>query len=572
MKNQEIAQIFYAIADILEIQNVQWKPVAYRKAARALEALSEPIEDIYTEKGIKGLEKLPAIGKNLAEKIIQYIETGKIKSYEKLKKKLPKGFPELMEIQGLGPKKVKKLYKKLGIKNIKDLEKAAKKHKIKELETFKEKSEENILKGIELHKEKQDRMLLGKALPQAREIINELKTIKGVQRIEYAGSLRRMKETIGDIDLLVTTKNAKPVMNYFTSMDSVKRILAKGETKSAIILKTGIQVDLRVLKPDEFGAALQYFTGSKDHNIKLRNIAIKKGYKLSEYGLFSKKNNRKVAGKTENEIYRKLGMQYIEPEMRENTGEIEAAIKKKLPKLVTLKDIKGDLHMHTKASDGTTTIQEIAKACKQRNYEYCCITEHTKSLKIANGINEKKLEKQIKEIKKLNKKINGIKILTGIEVDILKDGSLDLNDKTLKKLDIVIASVHSNFKMEKKEMTKRLIKAMSNENVDILGHPTGRMIGMREAYKFDIDQIFQAAKDTNTALEINSQPKRMDLNGYMIKKAKEYKLKFVISTDAHNISRLSYMELGIAMARKGWCQKKDILNTLPLKKLMKQLK
>jgi len=572
MKNQEIAQIFYNIADILDMKNVAWKPVAYRKAARSLESLSKPIEDIFKEGGIKALEDIPGIGEGLAKKIIQYIQTGKIKEYEKLKKKLPKGLLQLMEIQGIGPKKAQKLYKKLGIKNIKDLEKAAKKHKIKKLKTFKEKTEENILKGIDLFKRKKGRMLLGLALPQAREISSELKKIKGVQRIEFAGSLRRMKETIGDIDILVITKNPKPVMDTFTKMSSVKRVLAKGETKSAVILKTGLQVDVRVLKPLEFGSALQYFTGNKDHNIKLRGIAIKKGFKLSEYGLFSKRGGKRVAGKTEKEIYKKLGMSYIDPELRENSGEIEAAMKGKIPRLITLKDIRGDLHIHTKASDGTNTIQEVAEACKKLGYEYICISEHSKSTSIAGGINEKQLEKQIKEIKKWNKKISGIKILTGIEVDILPDGSLDFSDKILKELDVVTASIHKKFKMSKKNMTKRILKAISNDNIDVLGHPTGRMIGKRPAYEFDFDKVFKAAKNTKTALEINCQPVRMDLDGSLVKKAKEFGAKFAICTDSHNLSQLNAIELGIAMARRGWCGKKDVLNTLPLNKFLKSLK
>ena len=572
MKNQEIAQIFYNIADILEMQNVQWKPIAYRKAARALESLSEPIEDVFKEGGIKALEEIPGIGEGLAKKIIQYIENGKIDEYERLKKTLPKGLLDLMKVQGIGPKKAQMLYKKLGIKSVKDLEKAAKKHLIQKLETFKEKTEENILKGIELFKQKKDRTLLGLALPQAREIILRLKKVEGVQGVEAAGSLRRMKETIGDIDILVTSKNPMPVMESFTKMPSVKRILAKGETKSSVILKTGLQADVRVLKPSSFGSALQYFTGNKDHNIKLRTIAIKKGLKLSEYGLFTKKGNSKVAGKTEEEVYKRLDLPYIEPELREDTGEIEAAMKGKLPKLITLKDIRGDLHIHTTYSDGVNTVKEIAEFCKKLGYEYICITDHSKSTTIARGLTEKQVEKQIEEVRKIDKKIEGIKILMGTEVDILEDGRLDFPDHILKKMDVVTASIHKKFKMSKEKMTERILKAMGNDNVDIIGHPTGRLIGEREGYDLNFEKVFQAAKNTKTALEINSQLKRLDLNGSLVKDAKNYGIKFVVSTDAHSLIQLNFMELGVAMARRGWCEKKDVVNTLSLKDLLKQLK
>lgn len=572
MKNQEIAQIFYNIADILEMKNVQWKPAAYRKAARALESLSEPVEDVFKEGGIKALEDIPGIGERLAEKIIQYIKTGKIKEYEKLKKTLPKGLIDMMNVQGIGPKKAQKLYKELHIKSVKDLEEAAKKHRIQKLETFKEKTEENILKGIEIFKQKKGRMLLGLALPQAREIISQLKKVKGVQQVEAAGSLRRMKETIGDIDILVTSKDHEAVMDAFTKMPSVKRILAKGETKSSVWLKTGLQVDVRVLDPSSFGSALQYFTGNKDHNIKLRAIAIKKGLKLSEYGLFTKKGNKKVAGKTEEEVYKKLGLPYIEPELRESMGEIDAAKQKKLPYLVTLKDIKGDLHIHTNYSDGVNTVKEVAEACRKLGYDYMCVADHSKSTTIAHGLSEKQVDKQIDEIKKLNKKLRGIKVLTGTEVDILEDGSLDFPDKILKKLDVVTASVHRKFKMSKKQMTERIIKAMSNDNVDIIGHPTGRLIGKREGYDLDFDKLFKAAKDTKTVLEINSQPDRLDLNGYLVKEAVSKGVKLAVVTDAHSLVQLNFMELGVAMARRGWCEKKDVINTLPLPKLLKQLK
>ncbi|MBM3199817.1 DNA polymerase/3'-5' exonuclease PolX [Candidatus Woesearchaeota archaeon] len=572
MKNQEIAQIFYNIADILEMNNVAWKPIAYRKAARALESLSEPIEDVYKKGGIKSLEEIPGIGEGLAKKIEQYLNTGKIDEYERLKKSVPPGILKIMQIQGIGPKKAKKLYKDLGIKNVNDLENAAKRHKIQTLETFKEKTEENILKGIELLRQKTDRMLLGSALPQAEEIVSILQKISGVEKVQAAGSLRRMRETVGDLDILVASKNSKPVMEAFTKMTSVKRVLAEGETKSAVILKTGLQVDVRVVEPSSFGSALQYFTGNKDHNINLRAIAIKKGFKLSEYGLFTKKDDKLVAGRTEEEVYKRLGLSYIEPELRENTGEIEAAMNGKLPKLVTAGDIKGDLHVHSDyTTDAHNTLKEMAEAAKKIGHEYIAMTNHSGSEKFIHGLDERRLMKSLKEIEKVSKE-TGIKILTGTEVDIKTDGSMDYSDEILSQLDIVIASVHKKFKMGKQDMTERMLKAVSNDNVDIIGHLTGRLIGQREAYELDFDKIFQACNDSKTVLEINANPERLDLNGALVKEAKGYGIKFAISTDAHSTAHLNAMKLGVAMARRGWCEKESIINTYSLKGLVKNIK
>src|SRR3989344_5530783 len=402
MKNQELARIFYDIADILEIKNVEWKPLAYRKAARAIEVLGSDVEDIYKKDGIKGLREIPGVGERIAEKIEEFIKTNKIKEYEELKKTIPKHLTELMEVPGLGAKRAKKLYERLHIKSIKELERAAKQHKISRLETFKEKSEENILKGIELIKKGKGRTLLGIALPMARNIIDELKTLKEVKNISVAGSLRRMEETIGDIDILAISSNPKKVMDKFTNLKDVNRILAKGETKSMVSLENGIQADIRVLDEKSYGAALQYFTGNKGHNIRLRELAIKKGYKLNEYGLFKK--DKYVCGRTEKEIYNKLGLDYIEPELRNNLNEIEAAKTGKLPKLIKLKDIKGDFHVHTIDSDGDNTIEEMAIAARNMGYEFVCISDHSKLIAITNGMDEERLLKQINDIDKLNKK------------------------------------------------------------------------------------------------------------------------------------------------------------------------
>lgn len=570
MKNLEIAKIFYEIADILELQNVNWKPRAYRKAAKSIESLSKDIEEIYKEQGIKGLENIPGVGERLAKKIIEFIETGKVKTHEKLKKSIPRHLVDLMEVPGLGPKRAEFLYKKLHIKTIKQLEQAAKQHKIKNLPTFKEKSEENILQGIQIFKKGQERTMLGLALPVVEEIESRLRKLKQVDKAVAAGSVRRRKETIRDIDILVSSNNPTPVTDFFTKMPEVQRILAKGPTKSSILLKNGLQVDLRIIPPDRFGSALQYLTGSKDHSIKLRSIAIKKNLKLSEYGLFDRKTNNLVAAKTEEEIYNKIGLSYIEPELRENQGEIEAALQGKLPNLVKLSDIKGDLHAHSNYTDGSNKIEDIATAARHLGYSYICITDHAKAIGVAHGLTEQQLKKQIKEIDLLNKNLKNFRILKGTELNIKQDGTLDYSNNLLKELDIVVASVHHAFKLDKKKMTARIIKAMENEYVTIIGHPTGRMMGKRNPYELDFNKIFETAKSTNTALEINSMPDRLDLNDINIRSAVENKVKLAINTDSHNISHLKLMELGVMQARRGWATKKDIINTLPLKELLKK--
>ncbi len=570
MKNLEIAEILNKMADLMEMLEIDWKPRAYRKAARTIENMSKDIRNIYEKGGEKALCEIPSIGKGIAFKIEQYLKKGKIKEFEQLKKKIPQGLEQIMNLPGMGPKKAIKLYKKLKIKNLKQLISAVKKGKIKKLEGFGKKSEKEILRAIELKKQSKGRQLLGVMLPIARKIKNELEKLSYVKRIEIAGSLRRRKETIGDIDLLIRSDKPEKVMGVFTKLPEVKTILAKGKTKSSIVLRLGIQSDLRVLPKESFGAGLQYFTGNKDHNIKLRKIAIKKKYKLSEYGLF--KGKKQIAGKTEKETYQKLGMQYIEPELRENTGEIEAAIAKKLPKLIGYDDIKGDLQMHTAWSDGSESIEEMAKAAKKMGYKYIAITDHSKSERIAGGMDEKKLMKCLKAIEKARKKVRGITILKGAEVDILPDGSLDYSDKILKKLDIVVAAVHSRFKMNKNEMTKRICKALENKYVNILAHPTGRLIGERRPYELDLNKVIVTAKKNKVALEINAFPNRLDLNEGQARIAAEKGAKLVISTDAHQTDNLRYMEYSIAVARRGWVKKAQVINTKTLSELKKFLR
>ena len=570
MKNQEIANIFYEIANFLEMEGVQFKPYAYQKAAITLETLEENVEDIYKKGGFKALKEIPGVGESIAEKIEEYLKTGKIKYYEQLKKKTPVSMEELVAVEGLGPKKVKVLYQKLGIRNLKDLERAARAHKIAPLFGFGEKTEKNILEGIAFLKRSKGRFLLGEILPKVKEVYEKLKSLKEVERVDPAGSVRRMKETIGDVDFLVISQAPEKVMDFFVSLPGVIKIWGKGSTKSSVRMREGFDMDIRVVPARSYGSALQYFTGSKEHNIAIRKIAIDKGLKLSEYGLF--RGSKMIAGKTEEEIYKALGMQWVPPELRENQGEVEAALKGKLPKLIDYKDIRGDLHCHSKWDGGANSIREMAQAAMEMGYEYLGISDHTKFLRIEHGLNEKQLSQQRKEIDTLNKKLKGFKILQGAETNILADGSIDIKDEALKKLDYVIAGVHSHFKMEKEKMTERIIRAMKNPNVDIISHPTGRIIQRRDEYEIDFDKILRAAKETGTILEINSFPERLDLNDQNIRRAKEAGVKMVINTDAHHKDQLRFIEFGIAQARRGWAEKEDIINTQPLEKLLQFFK
>jgi len=570
MKNYEVASLLRNIAQLLEIkEEMVFKIRAYEKAALVIENLDEDIEEVW-KKG--KLDDIPGVGEALTKKISEFLETGKLEYYEKLKKAVPVNMEELGSVSGLGPKTIMKLYKKLNVKNIKDLEKAAKKHKIQKIEGLGPIVEENILKSIEFAKASGKRFLLGTALDIAEEIKNKFKKLKDVNKIEVAGSLRRKKETIGDIDILITSKNSGKVMDFFTKMDDIEDVLAKGPTKASVRLE-GIQADLRVLPEKTYGAALLYFTGSKQHNIALRKIAIKKGMKLSEYGLFNKKTNKLLAGKTEEECYKKLGLKYIEPEIREEEGEIEAAFKGKLPKLIGYNDIKSDLQMHTKWSDGSNTIMEMALAAKKLGFGYICITDHVgDTFKIANSLNEKRIKKQRKEIDKINNKIKNFTVLQGGEVNIKSDGSLDMKDSVLRNLDIVLAAIHSGFKNPKEKITQRLVKAMENEHVDIIAHPFGRLLSTRPAYEMDFDRILGKARQTKTVLEINSYPERLDLNDVHVRAAINTKVKLSIGTDSHDADQLRYYKLGIATARRGWAAKKDIINTYPLKEMLKLLK
>jgi len=572
--NSEIAKILREISEYLEMQDIPFKPQAYEKAAEVIEGLEEEVSEIYKNGGLKALSQIPKVGVSIAEKIEELIKTGRLKYYENLKKTLPVDLSVLTQIEGLGPKKIKKLYQVLKIRNIKDLEKAAKAGKIRNLEGFGLKSEQNILKGIEFYKKASSRYILGFEMAYIREIESRLKKLKEVEEIVIAGSVRRRKETIGDVDILIISKNPKPVMDYFVNMTDVIHVYAHGETKSAVKMKNGLDVDLRVVPKDSYGAALNYFTGSKDHNVALREIAVKKGYKLNEYGLF--KGKKRIAGRTEEEIYNALGMSYIEPEIRENSGEIKAAQMNQLPKLIGYNELLGDLQVQTNWTDGANSIEEMAKAAMSIGLEYIAITDHTKRLAMTGGLDEKRIQEQWREIDSVNLKIRKqnpkFKILKGTECDILKDGSLDLPDKILAKLDVVGASVHSYFNLSRQDQTNRIKKAMANPFVDIIFHPTGRIINRRQPYEVDIDELIKFAKKTGTILEIDAYPDRLDLKDEHIRKCVEAGVKLAIDSDAHSTAHFSYLEYGLAQARRGWATKNDVINAWPLEKMLSFLK
>lgn len=571
MINQQIAALLREIANFLEMQDVPFKPVAYRRAAWGVEGLEKEIDEMYTNQGAKGLEQIPGVGKDIAQKIEEFIKTGEIPYLEELRKKTPIDVTTLTRIEGVGAKTVKKLYEGLKIKTIKDLENAAKAKKIRNLPGFDEKKENNILSGIEFLKQEHGRMLLSQAVPLADSLIALLKKQTEVTQVEVVGSLRRMKETIGDIDILATSKKPEKTAKAFATFPMVQKVYGKGETKVNVRFKNGVDGDLRIVAPEEFGAALQYFTGSKEHNVALRTLAQKKGFKLNEYGLF--KGKKRVGGKTEEEIYKKLGLAYIEPEMRENKGEIEAAKAEKLPKLIGYNALKGDLQIQTIWSDGEHSIAQMAKAAFDAGLSYIGVTDHSPFLRVAGGLNKKRLQEQWKEIDTLNKEGKGtFRILKSAEIDILEDGSLDIAEDMIKQLDYALITVHTHFKMSEKQMTKRIIKAMEHPLVDILGHPTGRLVMKRQPYQMNIEEIIEAAKEFGVALEINAHPERLDLKDIYIREAVGKGAKFVISSDAHNKGNIAFLRFGIAQARRGWVEEKDVLNTLPLKKFLASLR
>ncbi len=568
MKNQEVASLLYRIADLLEIQGVDWKPSAYRKAAQNIEVMSTDILEMYKQ---GKLNSIPGVGEGLTKKIEEYLKTGKSAYYQKLKKKIPVDVESLMMIPGLGPKKIRLLYKKLKIRTIAELENAAKQHKLQELEGMGEKSEKDVIDGIERLRQSKGRMLLGYAKPVAEEIVSLLKKEKDVDVVKIVGSYRRAKENIGDLDILVVSKtdSVMNIMNYFSSMHMVKKVISKGSKRTSVVLKEGLGADLRVFGKNEFGAAMMYFTGSKEHNILLRRLAIDKHMKLNEYGLFKGKNA--VAGKTEQEVYKKLGLQYIPPELREAQNEIEVAKQNKIPRLIERKDVKGDLQMHTTYSDGANSIKEMALTAKQLGHKYIAVTDHSGKLHIANAMTTKEIKKQWKEIDKLNKSLKGIKILKGVEVNIMSNGALDIDRRLFAGFDIVLLAIHSGFKLPVREQTERIVNAISMRYGNILAHPTGRMIGKRPEMKYDIEQVMGVCKEKDVAVELDCYPNRMDLRDVYLKKAKEIGCKVSLGTDAHSVDSLSFIDNGIGMARRGWLEPKNVINTMTLSELKKWL-
>jgi len=568
MKNDLVIKILNNIADILELQDVPFKPIAYRRAAQTIESLSEDIEGIYSR---GELQNLPGIGEHIGKKIEEIIKTGKLQYYEQLKKEVPIDLEELSRIPFLGPKKIKILYQELKIKNVKDLEKALQEHKLLKIKGFGEETEKTLLKGIEFLKTNPQRFLYAQALPYVTKIQELLRKQSFVHKVEVAGSFRRGKETVGDLDFLVISSEPFKVMHIFTTMPGVQEVLVKGETKSSVRLSNGLQVDLRVVADKEFGSAMNYFIGSKEHNVELRKLALSKGYTLSEYGLFKLKSKKWVVGRTENDIYQKLGLQSIEPELRENTGEIVSAQKNQLPKLVTNKDIKGIFHNHSTWSDGHNSLLEMAQKAQELEFKFISFNDHYGSMAIANPLNEKRLVQYLKEIEKVRKKV-GIRVFSGVEIDILKDGTLPLSASKLKELDVVIASVHMAIKMPEMEMTKRVCSALENYPINILGHPMDRLLNEREPLALNLDTVFEVAKKNNIFMEINSSPSRMDLDGLKVKAGLKAGCQFALSTDGHDINHLPAYVYGVLSARRGWLEKKDLLNCWDLPKIEKVIK
>jgi len=567
--NNEIADIFDKLADLLEIEDANpFRVRAYRNAAHTVRGYTKRMSDLLQQD--EDLSKISNIGKDLAGKIKTIVETGKLPLLEKVESRTPATLSDMMKIQGLGPKRVKTLYKNLKIQSLDDLKRAAHSNKIRELEGFGKKTEQMIKQRLEDFTGEEARTKLVVAEDIATPLIEYLKKSKGVKEIVVAGSYRRCKETVGDLDILITAKKDSNVMQRFVKYDDVEEVVSKGKTRSTVLLRCGLSVDLRVVPQVSYGAALHYFTGSKAHNIAVRKMAVKKKLKINEYGVF--KDDKRIAGKTEEEVYDKVGLPFIPPELRENHGEIEAAKKDQLPELITLEDIRGDLHCHTKATDGHHTLKQMAEAAAERGYAYLSINDHSKHVAVANGLNKKRLLDQIRAIDKLNDKLDDIVVFKSIEVDILEDGSLDLPDSVLKELDFTVCAVHYKINLSRKKQTERILRAMDNDYFNILSHPSGRLINEREPYPIDLEKIMQKARERGCFLELNAHPDRLDLTDEVCKTAKEMGLKVAISTDAHSISNLDFMRFGVNQARRGWLEAKDVINCQPLKDLRKLFK
>ncbi|MBI4436354.1 MAG: DNA polymerase/3'-5' exonuclease PolX [Candidatus Omnitrophica bacterium] len=569
MDKKEVAEVLEEIGTLLELKNENpFKIRAYTNASRIIDGLSEDLQTLVKE---KKLQEIKGIGAGLSEKITELVTTGKSKYYEELKKGLPSGLLDMLNISGVGPKKAKKLYEELGIKSLGELEYACKENRLLDLEGFGERSQRKILEGIQFLKKHEEYHLYPEAFEAAARVLEALKKEKKIKQMSIAGSLRRKKETIRDIDFVVAAEEHESVMERFTSLPDIETVQQKGETKASVLLRSGIQADLRVVTHKEFPYALHHFTGSKEHNIAMRSRAQRMGYKMNEYGLF--RGNRLVPCKDEEGIFKKLGLTYIPPEMREDNGEVEAAEKRKLPSLVQPKEIQGVFHVHSTYSDGAATLEEVAKEALKLGYTYIGISDHSQSARYAHGLEPERLKKQQKEIDGLNEKYKGkLLLLKGSEVDILADGTLDYSEKNLKTFDFVIASVHTHFTMSEKEMTRRVIKAIQNPYVTMLGHPTGRLLLSREPYAIDLPQVIDVAKKHGVIIELNANPHRLDLDWRFCKLAKEKGVLLSINPDAHQSRALSDTDIGVGIAQKGWLSPSDIFNTLPLPKILAHLK
>ncbi len=567
--NAEIAEILNRTAELLEIEGANpFRVRAYRNAARTVGGLPRSVTAMLAEG--EDLSQLPGIGKDLAHKIEEVTETGHLPLLDEIEKRLPPELATLLGVPGLGPKKVRALHDALGIDDLDRLAKAAKAGKVRRLPGFSAGMETKILHALETRGAEETRRRRNEAEEVAVPLVAYLQETKGVKQVVVAGSYRRKKETVGDLDILATCTKTSPVIERFVDYEDVAEVVSRGTTRSSVILRTGLQVDLRVVPAASYGAALHYFTGSKAHNIAVRKMGVAKGLKINEYGVF--KGKRRIAGRTEKEVFAEVGLPYIEPELREGAGEIEAAQRKRLPKLVTVEAVRGDLHTHSNATDGRGSIEEMARAARQRGYAYLAITDHSKRVTIARGLDAKRLAKQIAEIERLNETLSGIRILKSIEVDILPDGRLDLPDSSLEQLDLTVCSVHSKFDLPREAQTERIIRAMDNPHFNILAHPTGRLIGERPAYEVDMERVIAAARERGCFLEVNAQPQRLDLIDTHCRLAKDMGVKVAISTDAHSIADLDLMRFGVDQARRGWLEAHDVLNSRPWREVKKLLR
>ena len=577
MDNKSIAGILYETADLLEIDGQDsFRIRSYRMAAQAIEALPQQVADLISEP--KKLLEVPGIGKGMLTNMQEIFKEGRLNLHAELLKKYHPSMLQLFKIQGLGPKTIALIWSAYHVSDVDGVEQLAREGKIRTLPRMGEKHEQKILKAIEDYRRIGGRFLLDAAGELADKLVEHLKQVPGVDNVTPAGSLRRGRDTIGDLDVLVTDKACADdvtranLVEHLIRFPGLMEIIAQGENKVSFRQRNGMQVDVRLLPPESFGAAMQYFTGSKAHNVALRQRALKMGYTLSEYSLARLDNEKVVASKTEEEIYAKLKLDYIPPELRENLGEIDAAAKHELPDLITQQDIRGDVHMHTVETDGRNTIEEMAEAARALGYKYMAITDHSKNLAFANGLDDARALTHIQKIRKANEQIDGIRIFAGIEVDILADGTLDLSDSVLAEMDIVIASVHSHFNQDRAEMTDRILKAVSNPNTSVIGHPTGRLLLRRDAYPVDMDAVLKAAAQNKVAMELNSYPDRLDLNDVHLRLAKQHGVKIVINTDSHHTSHMEKMRYGVLQARRAWLTKEDVLNTLPAEKFAKAMK